>query len=114
MNTAIHLATPAELEPLLALVARFHDEMGIPSDDTLRRAAVAPLLEGSPLGAAYLFGPARAPIGYVIVTFGWSLEYVEGLPLERLHEWIRIVEGRTKGQSEARRRGEFLRGKKKR
>lgn len=75
MSTAIHLATSADLDALLTLVARFHEEMGIASDDAMRRAGLEPLLEGSPLGAAYLFGPARAPIGYVVVTFGWSLEF---------------------------------------
>jgi len=34
-----------------------------------------PLLEGSPHGAAYLMGPVRAPIGYVVISFGWSLEF---------------------------------------
>ena len=41
----------------------------------MRRAAIVPLLEGSPLGAIYLIGPQRAPIGYIIVTFGWSVEF---------------------------------------
>jgi ribosomal protein S18 acetylase RimI-like enzyme len=33
------------------------------------------LLEGSPHGAIYLVGPGRAPIGYAIVSFGWSVEF---------------------------------------
>ena len=36
---------------------------------------ILPLLEGSPHGAVYLIGPARAPIGYAIVSFGWSVEF---------------------------------------
>lgn len=47
----------------------------ITQTDAERTAALAPLLEGSPHGAAYLVGPSRAPIGYVIVTFGWSVEF---------------------------------------
>ena len=27
-----------------------------------------------PHGVAYLIGPARAPIGYIVISFGWSLE----------------------------------------
>jgi ribosomal protein S18 acetylase RimI-like enzyme len=32
-----------------------------------------PLLDGMPQGAIYLIGPARAPLGYVVLSFGWSL-----------------------------------------
>ncbi len=75
MSTAIHLATSENLDVLLALVERLHGEMDIASDDGMRRAGITPLLAGSPHGAAYLFGPARAPVGYAVITFGWSLEF---------------------------------------
>ena len=32
-------------------------------------------MDGVPHGAAYLIGPPRAPIGYLVVTFGWSVEF---------------------------------------
>lgn len=73
--TALHLAQMDDLPRLLPLVAAFHDEMGIKSDEAMRQAALTPLLEGSPHGAAWLIGPARAPIGYIVVCFGWSLEF---------------------------------------
>lgn len=73
--TALHLAKPENLDKLLPLAAAFHAEMGIAADDDHRRRALTPLLEGSPFGAVYLMGPARAPIGYVVLTFGWSVEY---------------------------------------
>ncbi|KII19304.1 N-acetyltransferase [Phaeobacter sp. S60] len=75
MSAALHLARPEDLDRVLDLVAAFHAEMGIPSDDTLRRAAIEPLLEGLPYGAVYLIGPARAPVGYIVVTFSWSVEF---------------------------------------
>lgn len=75
MSAALHLAKPADLERLNTLVAAFHDEEGISLSDDARRAGLLPLLEGIPHGAAYLIGPARAPVGYVIVTFGWSVEF---------------------------------------
>jgi len=74
MTTAIHLATPQDTDRLLPLVAAFHDEYGLDTTDAGRATALAPLLDGSPLGAAWLFGPAMAPTGYVIITFGWSME----------------------------------------
>ncbi len=75
MSAALHLAGIEDLDPLMRLVAAFHDEEGIAQSDTKREAALRPILEGSPHGAAYLIGPKRAPIGYVIVTFTWSLEF---------------------------------------
>lgn len=73
--TALHLAKPENLDKLLPLAAAFHAERGIGTDDDHRRRALMPLLEGSPFGAVYLMGPPRAPIGYVVLTFGWSVEY---------------------------------------
>lgn len=75
MSAALHLAGPEDLDRLAGLVARFHDEQGISQDDETRRAALKPLLEGNPYGVAYLIGPSRAPAGYIVVTFGWSVEF---------------------------------------
>lgn len=75
MSAALHLAKPDDLDRLLAMVAAFHAEEGLKSSDELRRRGLEPLLDGIPHGAAYLIGPARAPMGYVIVTFGWSVEH---------------------------------------
>jgi ribosomal protein S18 acetylase RimI-like enzyme len=74
MSAALHLAKSGDLDRLAALVTAFHAEEGLDLSDDARRAGLAPLLEGIPHGAAYLIGPARAPMGYVIVTFGWSIE----------------------------------------
>ncbi|WP_297773595.1 GNAT family N-acetyltransferase [uncultured Roseovarius sp.] len=73
--TALTLARPDDLERLVPLVAAFHGEAGIDQDDITRRAALVPILEGSPHGVAYLIGPVRAPIGYIVISFGWSVEY---------------------------------------
>jgi GNAT superfamily N-acetyltransferase len=75
MSAALTLGTPEHLETLLAMVAAFHDEAGIALSPDARRAGVAPLLDGIPHGVAYLIGPPRSPIGYIIITFGWSLEF---------------------------------------
>jgi ribosomal protein S18 acetylase RimI-like enzyme len=74
MSAALNLARPEDLEKVLSLVTAFHAESAIDSSDDSRRAGVEPLLSGIPYGAVYLIGPARAPIGYIIVTFGWSVE----------------------------------------
>ncbi|MDJ0827140.1 MAG: GNAT family N-acetyltransferase [Rhodobacter sp.] len=74
MTAALHLAGPDDLERLLPLVAAYHAFENIAQDEADRRAALAPLLDGSPHGAVWLIGPTRAPVGYVVVTFGWSVE----------------------------------------
>ncbi|KUJ80852.1 acetyltransferase [Ruegeria marisrubri] len=75
MSAALRLARPEDLDRLMGLVAGFHAEAGIEQDPDQRRAALAPLLEGIPHGCVYLIGPSRAPLGYVIITFGWSVEF---------------------------------------
>lgn len=73
--TALTLARPEDIDKLLPLVSAFQTEAGIARSEEARRAALMPLLEGSPHGAVYIAGPVRAPIGYVVVSFGWSLEF---------------------------------------
>jgi ribosomal protein S18 acetylase RimI-like enzyme len=73
--TALTLAKPDDLDRILPLIAAFHAEEGIALDEAVRRNAALPLLEGSPHGAIYIIGPQRAPIGYVSISFGWSLAF---------------------------------------
>ena len=55
------------------MVEACHAETGIKSSEDAREAAVTPLLEGSPHGAVWLIGPRAAPVGYIAITFSWSL-----------------------------------------
>ncbi len=73
MSAAVHLAGPEQAALCLGLVEKYHAEIGAPYDDAHRASVVEPLLDGSPLGAIWLIGPARAPLGYVMVTFDWSI-----------------------------------------
>ncbi len=86
---ALTLCGPEEAERLADLMSRFADEYGMAGRDEARNASVAPLLDGSPYGAAYLFGPTRAPTGYLIVTFGWSIE------MGGMEAWIDEIYVRT-------------------
>ncbi|RFP86866.1 GNAT family N-acetyltransferase [Rhodobacteraceae bacterium 63075] len=70
----LHLANTGDLEKLRPLVAAFHAHMGIEQSDEAREAALMPLLEGLPLGVAYLIGPRKAPVGYIVISFGYSVE----------------------------------------
>lgn len=75
MSAALTLATPEHLPKLLPLIAAFQTEEGVEVSEEHRLAAVSPLLEGQPYGVIYLIGPPRAPIGYIVISFGWSLEF---------------------------------------
>lgn len=75
MSASLTLATPEHSAQVLALVAAFHAEAGSTQSDDARAQAVLPLLDGNPLGAIYLIGPLRAPVGYVALSFGWSIEF---------------------------------------
>lgn len=75
MSAALTLAAPDHLDKLLPLVASYHAEASIKSTPEARTAGIAPLLEGISHGCAYLVGPPRAPIGYIVITFGWSVKF---------------------------------------
>lgn len=74
MSQILHLATPEDADKLAPMVAAYHALEGIETDDAHRRTAIQPLLEGSPHGAIWLIGPKMSPVGYIAVTFGWSIE----------------------------------------
>lgn len=73
--TALTLATTDDLDRLLPLVRAFHEEGSIDVQEEDRLTGLTPLLEGSPYGGVWLIGPPRSPIGYVVVCFGWSVEF---------------------------------------
>ncbi|WP_170477920.1 GNAT family N-acetyltransferase [Ruegeria arenilitoris] len=75
MSAALKLARPEDLNRLMDLVTAFHAEHGIDQDQDKQQKAILPLLEGIPHGCIYLIGPSRAPLGYIIITFGWSVEF---------------------------------------
>lgn len=97
MNHLLHLAAAADADRLLPMVAAYHRQEGIDVDDDHRRKALTPLLEGSPHGAVWFIGPKISPVGYVAVSFGWSIELggMEGF-IDEI--WVREkVRGRGMG-----------------
>lgn len=72
--SVLRLASTDDLDRLVGLVARYHAHEGIDQDEETRRTALLPLLQGSPHGAVWLIGPRSAPVGYIAVSFGWSIE----------------------------------------
>ncbi len=73
MSAALHLCGPSDLERLLALSSACRDETHDGLDAEALRAVLEPLLRGLPQGAAYLIGPRLAPVGHVILSFGYAV-----------------------------------------
>ncbi|MEO0944762.1 MAG: GNAT family N-acetyltransferase [Pseudomonadota bacterium] len=97
MSNLLHLAATKDLDRLSTMVAAFHLEEGLPTTAAMREAGLVPILEGSPHAAIWLIGPQIAPVGYVCVSFGWSLE-LGGLDGMIDEFWIREkVRGRGMG-----------------
>lgn len=97
MSQILHLTTPQDLDRLIPMVRSYHQSEGIEVSDEHRRDALLPLLDGSPHGAVWLIGPKMSPVGYVAVSFGWSIELggMDGF-IDEL--WIREkVRGRGMG-----------------
>ncbi len=74
MSSLLHLATTEDEDRLLPMIAAYHELEGIESTEARNIGAVRPLLEGSPHGAIWFVGPKMAPVGYIAVSFGWSIE----------------------------------------
>ena len=97
MSSRLHLAGPDDLDRIEGMVGTYHGSAGIESDAESRRGAIGPLLNGSPHGAIWLIGPRMSPVGYVAVSFGWSLE-LGGLDGFIDEFWLReAVRGRGMG-----------------
>ena len=74
MSASLHLATMDDLDQLEPMVAAYHDLQGIETTENFLRTSLRALLEGLPHGVAYLIGIRRAPVGYIVISFGYSVE----------------------------------------
>lgn len=93
----LHLAGPQDAERLLPMIRAYHAFEGIDVSDEHRAEAIQPLLDGSPHGAIWFIGPKMAPVGYITICFGWSIE-LGGMEAFVDEFWIREkVRGRGMG-----------------
>lgn len=72
--STLHLATDQDADKLLPLISAYHAFAGIPLTDEDRRAALDVLFSGEVQAACWLIGPRRAPVGYIAVSFGFSIQ----------------------------------------
>jgi GNAT superfamily N-acetyltransferase len=69
------VAAIADLIILLELVRKFHETEQLPFDETVDREVLANFLADTSLGQLWLIQLGKEVIGYIMVTFGYSLEY---------------------------------------
>jgi len=75
MNETFTTAAAADIDALVALVQQFYAHERIAFDEARVRAALAALIDAPALGCVWLIGRGAAVVGYLVVTFGFSLEY---------------------------------------
>lgn len=68
-------ASAADLQTLLGLIRAFYDEEGYPFSEAGARAAVLHLLEDDRIGRIWIAERDDTALGYVVLTFGYSLEH---------------------------------------
>jgi GNAT superfamily N-acetyltransferase len=74
-QVALALAGPADLDELLAMLARFNASQGYAFDAAVARHALGALLLRPELGRAYRIVRNGSSVGYAALCFGWSLEW---------------------------------------
>lgn len=75
MKAAITRASEIDLDPLIDLMATFYSEADYAFDDEIARGALAQLFADRSLGAVWAFRDGETLVGYLVVTFGFSLEF---------------------------------------
>ncbi|HSH40519.1 MAG TPA: GNAT family N-acetyltransferase [Arenicellales bacterium] len=71
----IELLNENHLDALMPLVREYHAFEGVHMSETDRRRTVRGLLGDAALGSIWGIGAADAPIGYIALTWGYSIEF---------------------------------------
>jgi len=71
----IRAANATDLESVLALMREYYAFDGLTLNEDRSRQALATLLGDHTLGRIWLIIDAGAPVGYAVLTLGYSLEY---------------------------------------
>jgi ribosomal protein S18 acetylase RimI-like enzyme len=68
-------ARPGDVDVLLALMPEYYAYDHLPFDPAAARAALACILSNDALGRVWLIQRDAAIVGYMVLTFGFSLEF---------------------------------------
>jgi len=75
MEAIFRLASISDAATLLELMREYYAFDHLSFDEAAIRPALAALLDNDSFGRAWLIEDGGAPLGYVILTLGYSLEY---------------------------------------
>jgi GNAT superfamily N-acetyltransferase len=75
MAPTFHEARPADTDVLLGMMRELYTVDRIPFDADLARTALTTLLQEPTYGCAWLIMDRAEPVGYLVLTFNYSLEY---------------------------------------
>jgi ribosomal protein S18 acetylase RimI-like enzyme len=75
MQPTFKLAAPSDCESLLVFIREFYELDQHPYDEATLRPALDALLRDQSLGRVWLIQDGIIAIGYVVLAFGYSLEY---------------------------------------
>jgi ribosomal protein S18 acetylase RimI-like enzyme len=76
MDPTFRQATPADLEAVHALRRAFYQETNSAWDDAGGRRALEQLLEQPEHGEVWILESLFGPLGFLVLTFGYSLEFL--------------------------------------
>lgn len=75
MDLAFDLALPSDVDGILPLMRAFYLIDAYPFDETIARRALDDLVRDAALGRVWLIRERGMIIGYIILTFGYSIEF---------------------------------------
>lgn len=76
LQPAFRLATPGDADLLLDFMRDYYAFDGHHYDREAARKALLGLLKNAAFGMAWLIMDGTAPVGYIVLCFGYSLEYL--------------------------------------
>ncbi len=75
MNPSFSLATDDAVERILAFMRDFYAIDGYPFDEHIAHTVLTDLIHTPAFGRVWLIQVDETPIGYLVLTLGYSLEY---------------------------------------
>jgi diamine N-acetyltransferase len=75
MEINFKFADNSDTETLIQFIQEFYEYEGLKYDETIIRAALAGIFKDGSLGRVWLIQQDKQAVGYIVLTFGYSLEY---------------------------------------
>jgi diamine N-acetyltransferase len=75
MEINFKFADNSDTETLIQFIQEFYEYEGLKYDETIIRAALAGIFKDGSLGRVWLIQQGKQAVGYIVLTFGYSLEY---------------------------------------